>query len=374
LDEDGEVARRVAATRLPDDPVAFPAVFNLSGVGAHRPWPIAEVMRTQEAVEVGDLPDRIGAFPASLWPDPVQTAVVLPLPAPSRPTAAGFLIAGTSPRRELDAGYRDFLKLVASHIAAAVAEAHAFENEHRRAEALAEADRAKTAFFSNISHEFRTPLTLMMSPLEELLAEPESRLAADGRALVTLAHRNSLRLLRLVNILLDFSRIEAGRAQVTYEPADLARVTTELVSNFRSACERAGLRLDIACDALPEPVYVDRGMWEKIVLNLISNAFKFTFEGGIEVRLAATERGAELTVRDTGGYSRGGGAAAFRAVPPRRGPEEPVVRGQRHRPGPRARPGPSASMNDLGRERGWTGHGVHGRAALRDGAPAGGLP
>ena len=94
-------------------------------------------------------------------------------------------------------------------------------------------------------------------------------------------HRNGLRLLRLVNTLLDFSRIEAGRARANYEPTDLATFTAELASTFRSACERAGLRLIVDCPPLPpgEPVYVDRDMWEKIVLNLLSNAFKFTLEG-----------------------------------------------------------------------------------------------
>ncbi len=212
----------------------------------------------------------------------------------------GFLVVGISPRRVLDADYRAFLGLAAEHIAATVAEARAFEGERRRAEALAELDRAKTAFFSNVSHEFRTPLTLMLGPLEELLGKPEGELPADGRALAAVAHRNGLRLLKLVNTLLDFSRIEAGRARASHEPMDLARSTAELASAFRSACERAGLSLDIACETLPEPVWVDRDMWEKVVFNLLSNAFKFTFEGGIAVRLAAAAAGAELRVGDTG--------------------------------------------------------------------------
>ncbi|MCX8253606.1 MAG: response regulator [Beijerinckiaceae bacterium] len=140
----------------------------------------------------------------------------------------------------------------------------------------------------------------MLGPLEELLAKADAALAQDARELAAVAHRNSLRLLKLVNTLLDFSRIEAGRVQACFEPCDLARLTTELASSFSSACDRAGLRLDIACDPLPMPVYVDHDMWEKIVLNLVSNAFKFTFDGSIAVRLAATPGGAELRVSDTG--------------------------------------------------------------------------
>jgi signal transduction histidine kinase len=164
---------------------------------------------------------------------------------------------------------------------------------------LAQLDRLKTEFFSNISHEFRTPLTLMLSPLEDELAE---RVAAppDQRRRLETAHRNALRLLKLVNGLLDFSRIEAGRMDALYEPTDLAALTTDLASSFRSAVERSGLALTVDCPALPEPIHVDREMWEKIVLNLLSNAFKHTFHGSIAVRVAWLDGAAELTVEDSG--------------------------------------------------------------------------
>jgi signal transduction histidine kinase len=166
-------------------------------------------------------------------------------------------------------------------------------------EKLAELDHAKTAFFSNISHEFRTPLTLMLGPLEDALAKRDSRSPAD-RETLNMVHRNALRLLRLVNTLLDFSSIESGRIQAVYEPIDLAVLTADLASIFRSAVERAGITLNVDCAPLSEPVYVDRDMWEKIVLNLLSNALKFTLQGGITVRLARADAMAELTVADTG--------------------------------------------------------------------------
>ncbi|HYE57912.1 MAG TPA: ATP-binding protein, partial [Rhodothermales bacterium] len=103
-----------------------------------------------------------------------------------------------------------------------------------------------------------------------------------------------------VNNLLDFSRIEAGRLRVRYVPTDLSAATAELAGVFRSAVEKAGLRLVVDTPLLPEPVYVDREMWEKVVLNLVSNAFKFTFEGEIAVRLHAESGHAVLSVRDTG--------------------------------------------------------------------------
>ena len=212
---------------------------------------------------------------------------------------SGLLVAGLSSRLKLDESYRDFLDLLSSQIATAIATAQAYEEERKRAEALAEIDRAKTAFFSNVSHEFRTPLTLMLGPLESLLAA-DAALAPEYRDEVATAHRNSLRLLKLVNSLLDFSRIEAGRVKASFAPTDLPSLTADLASNFRSAMDAAGLELVVDCRPLPQPVYIDRDMWEKIVLNLLSNAFKFTFEGRVTVRLECDGDRALLTVSDTG--------------------------------------------------------------------------
>ena len=172
----------------------------------------------------------------------------------------------------------------------------------RQREELAKLDVLKTQFFANISHEFRTPLTLLLGPLEDALANAHGILPRGAAANLLTSHRNALRLLKLVNTMLDFSRIEAGRVQASFRPTDLAALTGELASNFRSLCEKAGLRLMVDCAPFQtsEPVYVDRDMWEKIVLNLLSNAFKFTLEGKIEVRLEAVEGRARLTVRDTG--------------------------------------------------------------------------
>ncbi len=226
-------------------------------------------------------------------------AITFPLNVPGEDEPAGFLVLAPSPHRALDDEYHGFFSLVAGHIAASIANAKAHEIERQRAEALAELDRAKTAFFSNVSHEFRTPLTLMLGPLEDVLASGEA-LPPGERERLEVVHRNSLRLLELVNTLLDFSRMEAGRVEAAYEPTDLAALTSELAAVFRSTVERAGLRYIVDCPPLPEPVYVDREMWEKLVFNLLSNAFKFTFEGEIEIALRPGGQGVELTVRDTG--------------------------------------------------------------------------
>jgi signal transduction histidine kinase len=210
------------------------------------------------------------------------------------------IVAALNPYRPLDVSYAGFISLVSGQIAASIANVRAYESEKKRAQALAEIDRAKTAFFSNVSHEFRTPLTLMLGPLEDLLSRSHTHLSPTAKEQLDLVNRNGARLLRLVNTLLDFSRIEAGRVRAVYQATDLARFTSELASVFRSATEKAGINLVVECRNLDEPVYVDRDMWEKIVLNLISNAFKFTFEGEITVSLERVGDAAELRVRDTG--------------------------------------------------------------------------
>lgn len=224
------------------------------------------------------------------------------LPITAGEALAGVLAVGrisnTPGASHIEAQVHQFLELVASQVSKAIAAAHTLEGERKRAESLAELDRAKTSFFANISHEFRTPLTLMLGPLAEVAADPSLSDAARGQ--LTVARRNSLRLLKLVNSLLDFSRLEAGRIRASFEPTDLATQTRDLASTFSSAIERAGLEFAVDCPPLAEPVYVDREMWEKIVLNLLSNAFKFTLRGRISVRLRAQYPHAVLEVLDTG--------------------------------------------------------------------------
>lgn len=237
------------------------------------------------------------------WPEPVTEIACRPIIAPGASGAAGVIVFGLSPRLRWDGDYAAYHDMCASNLAAVIADAEAFAIERERAKTLAEIDRAKTVFFSNVSHEFRTPLTLLLGPLEDALADT-SALAPGSRhrEQLTTAHRNALRLLRLVNSLLDFSRIEAGRTTATFQPTDIIAFTTDLVSSFRSAAAKAGLELVLDTAPLPYPVYVDRDMWENIILNLVSNALKYTFEGSIRVEIAPTadKRSAVLTIRDTG--------------------------------------------------------------------------
>ncbi|WP_229069472.1 SpoIIE family protein phosphatase [Actinoplanes sp. DH11] len=249
------------------------------------------------AVITGGRPGRIPL--AELTdPDPAAAPEALVLPIGTGADTAGALVAGVNRHLALDDDYRDFLDLAAAQISRAVSNARAFEQEHRRAAELAALDKAKTNFFSNVSHEFRTPLTLILGPLEDLLGDPALDPAVADR--LRPLQRNAMRLLKLVNTVLDFARLESGRLRAVFRPTDLAGLTARLAGTFRAATERAGLELVVDAPPLDAPVHVDQESWEKIVFNLLSNAVKFTREGRVEVGVGAVDGYAELTVRDTG--------------------------------------------------------------------------
>jgi signal transduction histidine kinase/CheY-like chemotaxis protein len=284
LDEAGAVARLVGAANIePGGPLAPRSIES----GDHTVWPFdAERM---------DAP-RFVALEAA--PGGARGAVILAIERAGGGRPLGFIVAGTSPLLRSSPSYVRFHNLLAASLSQGVSNAAAYDAERQRAESLAKLDRAKTLFFTNVSHELRTPLTLMLTPIQDMVAMADG--AVVDRPTVALIHRNSLRLLKLVNTLLEFSRIEAGRVDAVYEPADLAALTADLASSFRSAIERVGLAFVVDCPPLGEPIYVDRDMWEKIVLNLLSNALKFTFEGTIAIQLALDGGSACLRVVDTG--------------------------------------------------------------------------
>jgi signal transduction histidine kinase/FixJ family two-component response regulator len=237
-----------------------------------------------------------GAIPGIeevLAADCPDQALVVPL---GEASAAGALVVGTNPRRRLDSQYRGFCQLLADQLSSAFASIVSFEQERQRADALAELDRAKTAFLTNVSHEFRTPLTLLLGPLDDALADaPPGSVLADR---LSTAGRNGRRLQRLVESLLDFSRIEAGRANATLVCADVGSLTEQIASSFTELCHRAGLELVLDC--APALADVDPSMWETIILNLLSNAVKYTLRGSISVEVRAEPTHCSITMRDTG--------------------------------------------------------------------------
>jgi PAS domain S-box-containing protein len=297
IDDDGRKARLAGAAGVTVDEEISPLVVDLD-LQQENIWPLAAAKRTETLQIVNNLGDRFSSLPAGPWADRPNTAVVVPIPSNKAHEPAGLMVAGVSARSKFDQLYKDFIELVRTQVATAIANARAYEEERRRVEALAEIDRAKVAFFSNVSHEFRTPLTLMLGPLEDVLSQ--NTITSTDRERLDLVYRNALRQLKLVNTMLDFARIEAGRIEASYEPVDLAAYTADLAGMFRSAIEQAGLKLIIDCPPLSMPVYVDREMWEKIVVNLLSNAFKFTFEGEVDISLQQSGETVQLLVRDTG--------------------------------------------------------------------------
>jgi len=300
LDQDGPGYRLAAAGGIAPGSAVSPALLapDEDDGGAGRPWPLARLLAGTGAVRVSGLRALLGGIACGPYKEAPQDAFALAIGQSGGERPQLLLMAGASARLPLDDAYAGFYDLLAAALDAALARVDAIEAERKRAEMLAAIDRAKTVFFSNVSHEFRTPLTLMLGPLEEALEAGDLPPAQLAR--LEIANRNALRLLRLVNSLLDFSRLEAGRSEASYVPVDLAALTADLASSFRSACERAGLALEVDCAPLREVVHVDTDMWEKIVLNLLSNAFKFTFAGAIRVTLREAGGMAELSVTDSG--------------------------------------------------------------------------
>ena len=299
VDDHSKKAVAMAYTGVRSDDPFFSREIELNGDPSVDLAPaLSKAINTGRPVELNEGNGFRFSLPSGFWGVSPSELIVLPIDQAGQGKALGALVVGVNFHKRLDDDYRGFLSLVSGQIAKSVADVRLLDYERQRAEALAKLDRAKTTFFSNISHELRTPLTLILGPVEDLLSRGDPITASSCE--LQLVHRNVLRLLKLVNTLLDFSRIEAGRTQATYAPTPLGDVTADIASVFRSAVEKAGLTYEVTCPDLDEAVYVDLQMWEKIVLNLISNALKFTSQGKISVQVGRSGDTATLTVADTG--------------------------------------------------------------------------
>ena len=297
LEGDGRRARLAGRTGLRAGRPLAPDV--VATASRRAPWPLGRAIR--RATSVVEPLDPAAMADAGDWvhglvPD---VALVVPLRDAATGRPGGAAVLGVNPALELDARQREFLELVGGQLAMAVGDARARESERSRANMLASLNEAKTQFLSNVSHELRTPLTLVLGPLSDYLADPAARPLVQKRR-IELALRSTRRLTRLVDRLLDFSRIEEGRMEAALAPVDLSALTADVAKAFRPALEGAGLRLVVDCQPLGEPAYVDRELWEKAVLNLVANAFKFTERGEIRVTCRKLGRRAEVAVSDTG--------------------------------------------------------------------------
>ncbi|KAJ3166450.1 hypothetical protein HDU88_003318 [Geranomyces variabilis] len=263
-------------------------------------WPFQDVCKQRSTIMI-EGQTHVGGVPGRGYGDPSREVLICPITANEADEVRGVLVIGLSSRLFVDEDLRSFVDLLTRQTASSLSTVVAFEEEVKRAEALAAIDRTKTAFFSSVSHELRTPLTLILGPLEELINDRTAPPSTTQLRSLSLVHRNAQRLLKLVNSLLDFSRLEAGRMQASFKETDVAAFTRDLASVFRSAIEKGGVMFIVECDR-ERKVYIDHDMWEKIVFNLIGNAFKFTMKGHIKVSVNQTtdKSGVVLSVEDTG--------------------------------------------------------------------------
>jgi signal transduction histidine kinase len=290
-------ARLTGASGVAPGSVAAPRTIQISG---HSPWSIGHVTRTREDVHVTDLAAIARALPLVRGTHAVVEALVVPLTGAVESAPVGVLVAGLNPLALFDAEYRRFIGRVADRIGATLAAGESTDVERQRSRRLFDADRARNAFLARFSEELRNPLTLLLTPLEDAIGAVASGESGTALApMLTLAHQNGVRLFKLANALRDFARVGARRT-TALEPTDLAALTADLAATFRPVIERAGLEFDVSCEPLPTLFQVDREMWETVVANLLSNAFKFTFDGYIAVALTASARNVVLTVTDTG--------------------------------------------------------------------------
>eukprot|EP01117_Protostelium_nocturnum_P012419 TRINITY_DN4587_c0_g1_i1.p1 TRINITY_DN4587_c0_g1~~TRINITY_DN4587_c0_g1_i1.p1 ORF type:complete len:1029 (+),score=323.46 TRINITY_DN4587_c0_g1_i1:208-3087(+) len=225
----------------------------------------------------------------------------------------GVLFVALNPLGNIKTSYGQFLQAIVSQIESNFVCSEGREEELRRMEEMRELNNAKTVFFSNISHEFRTPLTLMFGPIEEvknyLTNCEDSHSKDDAEHLrieksVELLERNTFRLYQLVNDLLEFAKVEAQKITPVLNSLNLSETTLRTVSDFKFVCEKKGIQLVIQINPSVQ-ILMDENLWERIVVNLVSNAFKYTLKGSIQIGLRGLkgENGTEsieFSVKDTG--------------------------------------------------------------------------
>jgi len=276
------------------------SVVPISGNPVHQ-----QLLATQEPVVIKDLQDmpelEMLDIPVGMdhtqeqFLSPSRALLVVPLLSDGKIIGSISLRHHHTPRRWLPSEI-DLAQAVAAQAAIAVQQSRLYQTTRQQAERLLELDRLKTEFFQNISHEFRTPLTLTIGPLESAVQHQKDLPLEQAE----IALRNCRRLLRLVNQLLNLQRLDAGRMQPTFRPCNFIEFVEQTVDTFRHYCERKGLYLETRISYCP-PLYLDLEKFDKVLYNLLSNAMKFTTPpGSITVSVEQSGNYCMLRIKDTG--------------------------------------------------------------------------
>eukprot|EP01117_Protostelium_nocturnum_P014435 TRINITY_DN548_c0_g2_i1.p1 TRINITY_DN548_c0_g2~~TRINITY_DN548_c0_g2_i1.p1 ORF type:complete len:1148 (-),score=386.31 TRINITY_DN548_c0_g2_i1:179-3622(-) len=262
---------------------------------------IDDVLKCVEEMNLVQMDLKPYSFPAcGHWNSPVNSCCMTPLLSGEN-NVIGVLVVGINQHLHFDQKYQGFVKVLGNQISSFVTTFKLREENLKRMNELQRLDRNRTNFYTTVPHEFRTPVTLTLGPLECLLNKEKDQFSEDQYKRVEVIYRNALKVMKLVNDILDFHELEDGKMVPKYEPLDITSITIENCSLFTPSCEKENLNLRVKCDDIKEKPFVDKEMWEKIVYNLLSNAMKFTNRGGsIEVNLYEDEDNVYFKVSDTG--------------------------------------------------------------------------
>lgn len=315
ISEIGEKAAQILGGNVYDIPFALlyatspkkPEMALIGATGVQRfssiaPRTLKEPWRGSQRKIDGLRPRFSNELPKTPYDEKADSAYVFPIQVPHRETPVGYLVLGISPRLNFDASYLEFFSLVCKGITTHFSNVIALDEERKRTEALAEVDRLKTQFLSNVSHELRTPLTLILAPLESILINQNNiPIQEELRQFLNSAYNNSIRLLQMVNGLLDFSKFQLGKIEVSREPVDIDLLTQTIFKDFSHIMKTKDIQAHLDCRTPIGTVSIDRYLYERILFNLLSNATKFTPKGGsITLKLVHDGECLLFSVQDTG--------------------------------------------------------------------------
>ncbi|KAH7327638.1 hypothetical protein B0J17DRAFT_722634 [Rhizoctonia solani] len=284
-------------------PLISPPVSSTSSIQAHLGLDMTNVLVSGSIELIDPLPAHLAqGLDGRGFKDLPRTAAILPISTSSTPSPLphAMLVVGVNTRRAYDADYAAWLESLRAGMSNQLNIVLRREADTRMIVEREKMDKAKTMFFTNVSHELRTPLTLIQAPLDQLMTS--GGLGGDAMYRLQLAARNCKRLNKLIDSIMDMSKLEAGRLVGKFRSVQLGRVTADIAALFRSLAEKKGIayEIEIGTDEVEPAIYVDLDLWEKIVCNLLSNAFKYTTQGTVTLSVLHEPTESLVRVQDTG--------------------------------------------------------------------------